>query len=120
MTEAIDRLRDDVARESSLVDSAIALIVGFADQLRKAAGLPKNDIADQVNALADAIEAKSDALSTALAANTPANDPAPVPVAAPVPAVGDPVKVLGADTGVATSFDSPVPGAPGPFDAPAQ
>lgn len=123
MTEALDRLRADVAAENTVIDSAVIMINGISKQIHDAvdaavaAGAKSSDVA-ALTALADDVEAKSAALSAAVAANT-----APAPAPAPVPApVTEPVKVLGVDgvtpanTAGATAFDPPVPGAPGPFD----
>jgi hypothetical protein len=60
-------LQAAVTAEDSVIDSAITLIKGLADQI---AALQPNQAA--IDALAADVKAKSDALAAAVAANTPA------------------------------------------------
>lgn len=130
MTEALDRLRADVAAEDTIIDSAVTMITGFASQIREAvstavaASLAAGTDSPDVSALTDLandIEGKSAALAAAVAANT--TPPPSAPAAGPAATGTDPVKVVGTDTGLvvapnagATAFDPPIPGTPGPFD----
>lgn len=78
MANALDNLTAKVTAENTVIDSAITLITGLADQIK--AANTANDPA--LNALADSIQAKSDALAAAVTANTaaaPATPPAPAP-----------------------------------------
>lgn len=74
---SLDALQKAVAAEDNVIDSALTLIQGMADQI-------KNLTPDQaaIDALAADVQAKSDALAAAVAANTPAA-PAPAPTPAP-------------------------------------
>lgn len=84
MQEEINRLRAEVARNSTVVGSAIALITGLADQIRDAADDP-----DEVRTLADTLANTSNSMANAVAANTPAADePAPQPAPEPQPEEG--------------------------------
>lgn len=65
-------LQDAVAQEDTVIDSALALIQGLADQV---AALTPDQAA--IDALAADIKGKSDALAAAVAANTPAAPPTP-------------------------------------------
>ena len=67
MSAELDRLTASVAAEDTVIDSAVALINGLAQQIRDHANDPA-----ALNALADDIDAKSAALSEAVTANTPA------------------------------------------------
>lgn len=64
---AIDDLAADVAAEDNVIDSAVALINGFAAQLA-AAGVDPTKLA----ALRADIQARTQALAAAVAAGTPA------------------------------------------------
>ena len=76
---ALDDLAAAVAKEDTVIDSAIALINGIP-ALIAAAGVDPAKLA----ALQADISAKSDALAAAVTANTPAAPaPAPAPAAAP-------------------------------------
>lgn len=66
MSEALDRLRDEVSQLSEVNVSAITLITGLADQIRNAV-----DDSDALNELADTLDAQSNQLADAVAANTP-------------------------------------------------
>lgn len=69
MSAEMDRLTASVQRNTSVTDSALALISGLADQVRNAAS--SGDPA-ALNALADQIDAESQKLADAVTANTPA------------------------------------------------
>ena len=60
-------LQAEVAQEDTVIDSAVTLIKGLADQV---AALKPDQAA--IDALAADIQAKSDALAAAVTANTPA------------------------------------------------
>jgi len=70
MSAALDRLTAAVARNTSVDESAIALLNGLAQQIRDL----KDDPA-ALEALATELEAKNSALSDAVTANTPAVEP---------------------------------------------
>jgi len=60
-------LKDAVERNTAVVSSAVTLIQGIAEQLEDA-----KDDPEEVQALADELNATSQALADAVAANTPA------------------------------------------------
>lgn len=62
-------LADKVHETEGVIDSAITLITGLAQRLRDA--LTGEDLNAEVQALANELDAKSDALAAAVAANTP-------------------------------------------------
>lgn len=67
MSAELDRVTAEVTETGTAIDSAIVLIEGLAAQIR--------DLADDpaaLNALADELDSKSNALASAVAANTPA------------------------------------------------
>jgi len=72
MSAELDALTAQVHANSSVVDSAVALIGGLADQIRALADDPV-----ALRALADELQQKDAALAAAVAANTPAPPPAP-------------------------------------------
>lgn len=78
---AIDDLKAEVARNTTVEQSAVALMAGISAQL--AAAIASGDMT-QVQAVADTLKANDDALAAAVAANTPAVAPAS-PVAPVVP-----------------------------------
>jgi hypothetical protein len=65
MSQATDNLAAAVQKETSVQASAIALILGLADQIKQLSTEP------QVQALADQLNANADALARAVTANTP-------------------------------------------------
>lgn len=65
MSAQLDALKAAVAAESTVIDSAVALIQGLAAQI---AALPADQAA--IAQLAVDVKAKSDALAAAVAANT--------------------------------------------------
>lgn len=73
MSVSLDRLTTEVSENTSVIESAIVLIEGLAQALRDAAADPA-----AVNALADRLDAQSNALASAVAANTP-TPPEPPP-----------------------------------------
>ncbi len=62
----LSRLTAEVEESRTVQDSAIALLVNLSDMLRAAAGDPA-----EVNALADQLDAQTNALAAAVTANTP-------------------------------------------------
>jgi hypothetical protein len=68
---SLDALTKAVTAEDTVIDSALVLIQGMADQIKN---LQPTQAA--IDALAADVQAKSDALAAAVAANTPAT-PAP-------------------------------------------
>lgn len=68
MSAEMDRLSAQVAVNTNVERSAIVLIEGIAQQLRDAGGDPV-----ALAALADSLQASSEALAAAVAANTPAS-----------------------------------------------
>ena len=72
MSAELDALSAQVHANSGVVDSAIALIGGLADQIRALADDPV-----AIRALADELQQKDAALAAAVAANTPAPPPPP-------------------------------------------
>jgi len=75
MSAAMDRLTSEVAENSTAVDSVLALVEGLAQQIRDNAEDPA-----KLNALADELDAKQQAIAAAVAANTPAPPPEEPPV----------------------------------------
>ena len=71
MSLVLDNLKAQVARNTSLEQSAIALIQGLAQQIRDAAGDPA-----ALAELATNLETSATSLSDAIVANTPAAPPA--------------------------------------------
>lgn len=67
MSAQLDRLATEVSENTTVVNSAITLINGLAQQIRDNATDPA-----ALTALADQLDAQSNALSEAVAANTPA------------------------------------------------
>jgi len=67
MSAALDNLTAKVAANTTVVESAITLIGGLADQLRAAANDPA-----AVNALADQLDTEDAKLANAITTNTPA------------------------------------------------
>ena len=66
MSAALDRVQAEVTEMSAAVDSAIVLIEGLAQRIRDLATDPV-----ALNAFADELDAKSNALAAAVVANTP-------------------------------------------------
>jgi TolA-binding protein len=66
MAGELQRLQLEVSEMAGVVDSAIVLINGLAQQIRDLAGDP-----EALNAMADELDAKAGALGSAVAANTP-------------------------------------------------
>jgi hypothetical protein len=64
MGAAIDLLKGEVAELTTVVESAIALIQGFADRIKDAATL------EEVQAVVAEIEAEKQSLADAVTANT--------------------------------------------------
>lgn len=67
-------LTSEVTNNTDVVNSAVALIAGLADQIQAAATDPA-----AVQALADNLRANNQALASAVAANTPAAPPVEEP-----------------------------------------
>lgn len=63
----LSKLQDAVSQEDTVIDSAITLIQGLADEIKN---LPAGD-QDAIDALAADVQAKAQALAEAVAANTP-------------------------------------------------
>jgi len=70
MQAALDRLNASVARNSSVDDSAIALIEGLAQAIRDNVQDPA-----ALNKIADDLDANSDKLAASVTANTPVAKP---------------------------------------------
>ena len=66
MAGELARLQTEVAEIGGVVDSAITLIGGLAQQIRDLSGEPA-----ALNALADDLDAKAALLAAAVVANTP-------------------------------------------------
>lgn len=75
----LDDLTAEVARQTTVEKSALALIQGFAGQLA-AAGTDPVKLAE----LSATLKANDDELAAAVLANTPAGAPAPTPTPAPL------------------------------------
>jgi hypothetical protein len=69
MSAALDRLTASVQAEDTVIDSVLVLLAQLADEVRN---LPADD-SDALNALADDIDAKAQAIASAVTANTPAS-----------------------------------------------
>jgi hypothetical protein len=76
MANGFDALTAQVAANNSVVESALTLIQGLADQIKALIAAGNNDPALQ--ALADSLSAEDAKLAAAVAANTP-TPPAPAP-----------------------------------------
>jgi uncharacterized coiled-coil protein SlyX len=70
MSTQMDRLTDEVSKNTSVIQSALVLIRGFKAQLEAAQADPV-----KLSALADQIQASEQELATAVAENTPAAPP---------------------------------------------
>lgn len=83
MAVDLSKVRDAVARETTVNDSAVAFIKSVPQLIRDA--IAADDIADatNINALADSIEANSTSLAAAVAENTPAAPAGPAPATPP-------------------------------------
>jgi hypothetical protein len=68
MSQELDTLTQEIARNTAVDESAIALIQGLASRIEEL----KNEPA-ALQALADELRAKNDALADAVTANTPAS-----------------------------------------------
>lgn len=64
---AIDKLTEKVSAMEVAVDGGVTLIQGLAAQMREVADDP-----DQINALADRVDAKAQEMAQAIVDNTPA------------------------------------------------
>lgn len=73
---ALDNLRAQVERNTSVTDSAITLLQGLKSQLD--AAIASGDPA-AVQAVADTLGSETDKLAAAVTANTPAAAPTPTP-----------------------------------------
>ena len=67
MSAELDRLTTEVEETKTAVDSVLALVTGLADQIRALKDDPV-----RLEALADELDAKQQAIAAAVAANTPA------------------------------------------------
>lgn len=70
MSAELERLTTEVTEIGAVVDSAVTLINGLAQQIRDLATDPA-----ALNALADELDTKANALAAAVAANTPTPTP---------------------------------------------
>lgn len=66
----LSRLTQEVSENTAVINSAITLINGLAEQIRALSTDPA-----ALNALADQLDAQSNALASAVAENTPAEEP---------------------------------------------
>lgn len=69
MEQAIEQLRLEVERNSSVDDSAIQLLIQLADKIEELKTNPA-----ELQALVESMRAQSDALAAAVVANTPASE----------------------------------------------
>lgn len=69
MSAEFDALTAEVSENSDVIESAVTLIQGLADQIRALADAPSPAA---IQALADKLDAQSNALAAAVAANTSA------------------------------------------------
>lgn len=76
MANELDNLTNEVAENTSTVQSAITLLNGLKTKLDEA--IASNDMS-QVQALSDQLSGNTDALAAAVAANTPAEPPTEEP-----------------------------------------
>lgn len=95
MSQELQRLQQDVADQSAVIDSAVSLIEGLAQQIRDNANDPA-----ALSDLADSLESNSGKLSAAVATNTAAADGEPIPA-------DDlkPIDATGADTATDTTAE---------------
>jgi uncharacterized coiled-coil protein SlyX len=77
MSVALDRLTAEVTETNTAIDSVLTLVAGLAEQIRENAEDPA-----KLNALADELDAKQQAIAAAIAANTPTPPEPPVEPAA--------------------------------------
>lgn len=77
----VQELRDRVAAQRTVIDSATALIRGLHEKLDSAL---KSGNTTELQALADSLKDNTDVLSSAVVENTPAD---PSPTSAPSPTV---------------------------------
>lgn len=80
MSVQLDTLEANVKRNGDVIDSAVLLIKGLADQFAAVKDDPV-----RIQALADQVKGKADALADAVVANTPPAPPAPPTPPAPAP-----------------------------------
>jgi hypothetical protein len=81
MANILDALEAEVAKVTAVEQSAVVLLTGLSQQLKDA--VAANDSA-RLQAVIDALDAKTAALAAAVAANTLAAPPAAPPVIPPV------------------------------------
>lgn len=77
MSAGLDRLKEEVAENSTLIGSVTTLLNSLSQQIRDNAEDP-----EALNALADELDAQNASLAAAVEANTPT---APAPPVAPEP-----------------------------------
>lgn len=80
MSAALDRLKAEIAENKTVTDSVLALVQSVSTQLRELSDKVKAGEASEaeIAALADELDANTNALAGAVTANTPAADePAP-------------------------------------------
>lgn len=86
MSASLDALTAEVARDKSVISSAVTLIAGFKAQLDAAIAAAKaGDNSAALDALSADLHGSVDALASAVAENTPA-----APAVAPAPAATTP------------------------------
>lgn len=76
MAGALDRLETEVAETTTVIDSAIVLLKGLKDALD--AAIASGNMS-RVSAVADTLDAQTNALAAAVVANTPTSPPPPTP-----------------------------------------
>lgn len=67
MTDIVSRLKDDVAQQTTVINSVVTLLSGLAQRVRDA---NDNDDTDELNSIADELEHNSTTLAQAVEANT--------------------------------------------------
>lgn len=87
MSQALQHLAEEVARNRDVTASAVVLINGLRDELH--ALVAEGDL-EGIAALAESLDAQTSQLAAAVALNTEHPTPAPTPAPAPEPVPVDP------------------------------
>jgi hypothetical protein len=122
MQAALARLEQNVSEQTDVMQSAVTLIQGLADQLREAAaGQDLDSVRQRLNNLTAQLDTHGDALAAAVVANTPvAVPPGEQPTQPDAPgAVTTPTVTVTDSSGrpaVVPESEAPAPGDPVPWE----
>jgi len=118
MSAQSDKLTAEVAAQTTVINSAIALINGFQTQLAAGIAAAKAGDTTVLDKIASDLQANTDALAGAVAANTPAAIDTPpaqqTAVADAVAAIPPAVTAAAAAVGTVTNPDGTAVDAPAP------